>query len=159
MTLLLWTIAILLVAIGLIGAVVPALPGAALVFAGLVLAAWAEGFERVGWSTVALLGALTVLVYLVDFLAGIYGVSRVGASRRAVYGAALGAVIGIFFGLPGLVLGPFLGAVAGELTVRRNLGVAGRAGLGAWLGLMLGTVAKVALLFAMLGIFGVALLY
>jgi uncharacterized protein YqgC (DUF456 family) len=153
MTLFLWTAAIVLIVIGLIGALVPILPGSALVFLGLVLAAWADGFTRVGMPTLFLLALITVAVYVIDFVAGIYGVEKTGASRRAVWGAALGTSVGLFFGLPGLILGPFVGAVVGEYTVRRHLGGASRAGAGAWLGLALGTAAKIALNFVMLGIF------
>ncbi len=154
-----WLVALALVLVGIVGSVVPALPGAVLVLAGLGLAAWIDGFQRVGPITLTVLAGLTALVYLVDFLAGAYGARRIGASRRSIYGAALGAVVGLFFGLPGLLLGPFLGAVVGELSVRRHLGQAGKAGLGAWLGLMIGTVAKFALLFVMLGLFVTSLIY
>lgn len=153
MALILWILAILLVFIGMIGALIPILPGTVLVFGGLVLAAWADGFTRVGPPTLIVLALITAAVYVIDFVAGIYGVEKTGASRRAVIGAALGTVVGMFFGLPGLILGPFLGAVLGEYTVRRHLAGAGRAGAGAWLGLVLGTAAKIALNFVMLGIF------
>ena len=145
--------------VGLIGALLPVLPGPVLVFAGLLLASWVDGFARVGPITLLLLALMTAGVYLVDFLAGAYGVDRTGASRRAVVGAVLGSLTGLFFGLPGLILGPFLGAVAGEYTVRRRLGQAGRAGAGAWLGLVLGAIAKMAMLFAMLGVFLMAYLF
>lgn len=153
MTLILWVLAILLIVIGMIGALVPILPGTVLVFGGMVLAAWADGFTRVGIPTLVVLALITVLVYVIDFVAGVYGVEKTGASRRAVIGAALGTIVGLFFGLPGLILGPFIGAVAGEYTVRRHLAGAGRAGAGAWLGIALGTAAKIALNFVMLGIF------
>lgn len=153
MTLILWALAILLIVVGMIGALVPVLPGTVLVFGGLVLAAWADGFTRVGMPTLVVLALITGLVYVIDFVAGVYGVEKTGASRRAVIGAALGTLVGLFFGLPGLILGPFIGAVAGEYTVRRHLAGAGRAGAGAWLGLALGTAAKIALNFVMLGIF------
>ena len=158
MTPILWILAVLLVLVGLIGAVLPVLPGPILVFLGLLLASWADGFARVGPLTLVLLALMTVAVYGVDFLAGAYGVDRTGASRRAVMGAIVGSMVGLFFGLPGLILGPFIGAVGGEFTVRRRLGEAGRAGAGAWLGLVLGAVAKLAMLFVMLGVFLAAFL-
>jgi uncharacterized protein YqgC (DUF456 family) len=136
--------------------VLPALPGAPLLFAGLVLAAWAEGFAYVGVGTLTILGALAVLTYAVDFLAGAFGAKRFGASRRGMIGALVGALVGIFFGLPGVLLGPFTGAVLGELSTRRSLGEAGVAGFGASLGLVLGAAAKLALAFSMLGVFAVA---
>ena len=153
MTLLLWLLAALLILAGLAGLVLPALPGAPLLFLGLVAAAWAEDFAPVGWGTLTVLGGLAVLTYVVDFAAGAFGAKRFGASGRAVAGAALGTVLGLFFGLPGVLLGPFFGAVAGELTRTRDLRAAGAAGVGATLGLALGAAAKIALAFAMLGIF------
>ena len=153
MSFLLWILAILLIIVGMVGALVPVLPGTVLVFAGLVLAAWADGFAHVGIPTLVILLLLTIVVYVIDFLASVYGVERMGASRRAIGGAAVGTVVGLFFGIPGLLLGPFLGAVLGEYSTRRHLPGAGRAGAGAWLGLLLGTVAKLALHFVMLGVF------
>jgi len=149
----LWGLAFVLVAVGLAGVVVPALPGTVLVFAGLSLAAWTDGFEHVGTGTVVLLGALTVLSYVVELGAAALGAKQFGASRQAVTGAALGTLVGIFFGLPGLLIGPFAGAVLGEYAHRRDLEQAGRAGLGAWIGFALGVAGKLAITFTMIGIF------
>ena len=155
--LLLWLAALVLVITGLIGTVLPGLPGPILVFAGVLLAAWADGFARIGPFTLVLLGLMTLAAYAVDFAASAVGVRHAGASTRAAVGAALGAVAGIFFGLPGLILGPFVGAVLGELTVRRNLSLAGRAGLAAWIGFVVGTAIKLTLVFGMIGIAAFAL--
>jgi uncharacterized protein len=152
-TVLLWLAAAALVLIGLAGAVLPALPGVPLVFAGLWLAAWIDGYVRVSGLTVAVLGALTVLALVMDFLATMLGARRVGASRQAIAGAAIGTFVGMFFGLPGLLLGPFAGAVLGELAARNNLDQAARVGVGTWIGLLFGTLAKLALSIAMLAIF------
>lgn len=153
MTTSIWLLAIVLIGIGLAGLVVPVLPGPILLFAGLVAAAWAEDFVHVGNGTLAVLGVMALLAYLADFLAGSLGARRYGASPRAVVGAALGAIVGIFFGLVGVVIGPFLGAVAGELLNQRSLNAAGRAGIGATVGLVLGVAAKLALGIAMVGVF------
>lgn len=152
----LWLLAVALVVAGLAGVVLPALPGVPLLFAGLVVAAWAEGFAHVGEATIAVLAALALLAWVADFLAGALGAKRFGASRSAVVGAALGTLAGLFLGLPGVLLGPFVGAVLGELLARRDLAQAGRAGFGAWLGLLLGVAAKLSLSFAMIGVFAVA---
>jgi len=146
-------VAFLLVAVGLAGIVMPALPGTILVWAGLSLAAWIDGFTRVGTGTLALLGALVLLSYGVEFGAAALGARKFGASRQAITGAALGTLVGMFFGLPGILLGPFAGAVLGEYAHRRNLGQAGRVGIGAWIGFALGVAGKIAIAFAMLGIF------
>jgi uncharacterized protein len=147
-----WILALILVLVGVAGTILPGVPGPVLVFAGIVVAAWADGFARIGIMTLAFLGLLTAVTYAIDFVASALGVQRVGASRRAVVGAALGALVGLFFGLPGLILVPFLGAVAAELTVRGDLKAAGRAGVAAWLGFVLGAALKIALVFVMLGV-------
>ena len=156
---LIWGLALVLVVVGLIGTLLPVMPGAFIVFLGMVAGAWADGFSRVGWVTIVVLAILTILVYVVDFLAGAFGARRLGASRWGVSGAVLGAVVGMFFGFVGVVVGPFVGAVAGELMARRGLNEAGRAGAGAWIGLVLSVAARLALVFAMLGIFLIAYLY
>jgi hypothetical protein len=148
---LLWVLAAILVLVGLAGLFLPMLPGAALVFAGLAVAAWADDFVYVGWGMLTVLGVLALLTYPAAF-----GAKRYGASPRAVTGAVIGAVVGIFFGLPGVLLGPFAGAVIGEFSTQRHLGRAGRAGFGATVGIVLGTAAKLAIAFTMLGIFAIA---
>ncbi len=145
-----------LVAAGIAGCLLPVVPGAPLVFLGLVVAAWAEGFEFVGIATLAVLAALALLTYIVDIVAGVLGARRFGASPRALYGAGIGAFVGLFFGLAGVLVGPFAGAVAGQLTAEGGLAAAGRAGVGATVGLIIGAAGKIALVFTMLGIFAVA---
>jgi uncharacterized protein YqgC (DUF456 family) len=149
----LWVLAAVLVLAGLAGSVLPALPGVPLVFAGLVLAAWVDDFQRVSLWVVGLLGFLTVVSIIVDFAASALGARRVGATAWAILGAAIGTFVGVFLGLPGLILGPFLGAVAGELLSHGEIQKATRAGLATWVGLIFGTLAKLALAFTMLGLF------
>jgi uncharacterized protein YqgC (DUF456 family) len=153
MTYVLWFLAVLLMLSGLAGMILPVLPGPPLLFAGLLCAAWAEDFVYVGWRTLTLLGGMTVLALIADFVAGAFGARHFGASNRAMIGAAIGALIGLFFGLPGLLLGPFIGAMAGEFTARTDLRNASRAGIGAVIGLAVGTAVKMALAFAMIGLF------
>jgi uncharacterized protein YqgC (DUF456 family) len=153
MTELLWILAVLLVAVGMAGIVLPALPGTMLIFAGLLLGAWADGFARVGITSLVVIGVVGAASYLVDFIAAAWGTRRLGASRRGMIGAALGTVLGLFFGLPGILLGPFVGAVIGELTAHTDLRRAGRAGVAAWIGFAVGTAVKVAMAFLMIGIF------
>ena len=158
MTVLLWVAGVILVAVGLLGVVLPALPGTVLIFAGLLLAAWAENFTRVGFGTLALIGAIGAASYGVDFAAAALGTRRLGASRRAMIGAGLGTIAGLFFGLPGIILGPFVGAVLGELSAHRDLARAGRAGVAAWIGFAIGTAVKVGIAFLMIAIFLTALI-
>jgi uncharacterized protein YqgC (DUF456 family) len=153
MQILYFILAALLIAAGIAGAILPVLPGVPLVFGGMLLAAWADDFQHVGAVTLGLLGVLCVIALLVDFVAGVLGAKRVGASPRALWGAAIGTVVGLFFGLPGLLLGPFAGAVIGELTAGSRVDHAARVGIGTWLGLLFGTLAKLALCFTMVGVF------
>jgi uncharacterized protein YqgC (DUF456 family) len=159
MSVLLWVLAVALVLVGLAGVVLPALPGTILIFAGLLLAAWADNFARVGAGTLVVLGVLAVASYGIDFAAGALGVGRAGASRRAMAGAALGTLSGLFLGLPGLIIGPFVGAVIGELTTHRDLARAGRVGIAAWIGFAIGMAVKMGVAFAMIGIFVFALVF
>lgn len=154
----LYVLGALLVLVGLAGAVLPALPGTPLMFFGMLLVAWGGDFARIGWGWLALLGALAALSLALDFVANLLGAKRAGASRLALLGAAIGTLIGFFFGLFGLVLGPFLGAFAGELIHSRHGGQATRVGIGTWIGLLLGLVARVSIAFLMLGIFALVLL-
>ena len=151
-TILWWLLASLLLVAGLAGTIVPALPGIPLVFLGLFVMAWIDDFTEVGWTTVAVLGALAVIGWLVDLVAGAVGARYLGASRRSFWGATIGAFAGLFFGLPGIVLGPFIGAVAGELSSGRNVYQSGRVGIGTWLGMVVATAAKLAIAFLMIGI-------
>lgn len=150
---LLWLLAALLILAGFAGLLLPALPGIPLIYAGLLVLAWSEDFAYVGWITLTVLGILTLMSYGVDLLASSLGAKRFGASPRAVWGAALGALAGLLFGLIGILLGPFIGAVIGEFSGRPSARDALHAGLGATLGLVFGALLKVALAFAMLGIF------
>jgi uncharacterized protein YqgC (DUF456 family) len=159
MVTLLWILGVVLVFIGLAGILLPALPGTILIFAGLLLAAWAEGFSRVSVGTIVLIGVIAAASYGVDFVAGALGVKHLGASRRAMIGAGLGTLLGLFFGLPGLILGPFVGSVVGELSAHRDLARAGRAGAAAWIGFAIGAVVKVGLAFSMIAIFVAALFF
>lgn len=152
----LWLLAAVLVLAGLAGSVLPALPGVPLVFGGLLVAAWIDDFERVTWLPLVVLGLLTAVSFVIDFVATALGAKRVGATRLAIVGALIGTLVGVFLGIPGLLLGPFVGAVAGEMISHGKVEQATRAGLATWMGLIFGTLSKVALVFAMLGVFALA---
>lgn len=156
LTVLLWLAVFALIAVGLAGTLLPALPGVPMIFLGVWLAAWIDGYTRIGAWTLTLLGVLTVLAVAVDFIASALGARRVGASRQAVTGSVLGTFIGMFFGLPGLLLGPFIGAVVGELSARGGLAQATQVGVATWVGLLFGTLAKLALSLTMLVSFALA---
>jgi uncharacterized protein YqgC (DUF456 family) len=159
MTIALWVIGVALVIVGLAGVVLPALPGTWLILAGLILAAAAEGFTRVGVITLVVIGMLGLSSYAIDFLAAGLGTKRLGASPRAMAGAMIGTIAGLFLGLPGLIIGPFVGAAIGEWTVHKDLAKSGRAGAAAWIGFAVGTALKVGVAFLMIGLFIGALIF
>lgn len=150
---LLWILAVILVLTGFAGLVLPALPGIPMIYAGLFVAAWAEDFVYVGWVTLLILGLLAAISYFVDLAATALGAKKFGASPHAIWGAAAGTLIGIFFGLPGIIIGPFAGALVAELTHKNDMQAATKAGVGATLGLLFGAILKIALAFTMIGVF------
>jgi len=158
MSALLWIAALILIVAGVAGTVLPVLPGPVLVLGGMVLAAWIDDFTRIPVWLLAILGALTALAWVVDFAAAALGAKRAGASRYAIIGAAAGTIAGIVTGLWGLLFMPLVGAAIGEYLAQRDAYRAGKVGLATWIGLLLGTVAKLAIVLAMVGIFVTALL-
>ncbi|QSX78196.1 DUF456 domain-containing protein [Agrilutibacter solisilvae] len=159
-----YVLAVVMMLVGIVGTILPALPGLPLVFAGMLLAAWAGDFQEVGGWTIAALAVLTLLSLGIDFLATMMGAKRVGASKPALVGAVIGTFAGLAFGLVGVFIGPFVGALIGELFWLRGvggqeLGKATKVGLGTWLGIVVGTVLKMGLAFVMVGVFVIAWLY
>ena len=150
---LLWIVAVVFILAGVIGLVIPVMPGPTFLLIGLILASWAEEFEYVGWVTITVLIILTGLAFLIDFIAGALGAKKSGASQRATFGAVIGAIIGLFFGLIGVFVGPFIGAFIGEFTVQKKSAPAAQAGAGVLIGIIIGTAAKVAIGFAMIGLY------
>lgn len=139
-------------AVGLAGLVLPAVPGSVLIVAGAIAVAWAEDFTRVGWGTLSAAIVLGVLIWLVDLAASVLGAKAFGASRWAVIGAGVGVVVGLFLGPAGILLGPAIGAVLFEYLRNPDFARAARAGLGAFLGFVLGSAVKLALGFAIAGL-------
>jgi uncharacterized protein YqgC (DUF456 family) len=156
---LLWVLAVGLIVLGLLGTVLPVLPGTVLVLAGVILGAWIDDFARVGVGTLLLVGALAVLAWLVEWAASLLGAQRAGASRLALLGAAIGTVLGLALGLVGVLFMPLLGAAVGEFLARRDQQRALKVGLATWLGLLAGMLAKVVLAFTMVGVFIAALVW
>ena len=155
----LWYVtAAIVILVGIAGTIAPALPGVPVVFAGMWLAAWVDDYALIGTGTLILLGVLAGLAVLLDFVAGVLGARRVAATGAALWGATIGTVVGIFFGLAGLLLGPFIGALIGEASAGASIIRSTHVGVATWVGLLFGTIAKIALSFTMLGIFITALL-
>ena len=157
MTEMLWVLAVVLVVVGLAGTVLPALPGVPLIFIGVLVAAWAENFERITGVTIAILAVLTVIGVAIDYVAASMSAKRAGASRAGIIGAALGTVAGIVTGLWGLLFMPLVGAAIGEFISHRDALRAGRVGVATWVGLLAGTVVKLAVAFTMIGVFVAAI--
>ncbi len=155
-TLLLWGLAIVLVMTGLAGTILPMLPGVPFVFGGLLIGAWIDNFQRIGWGTLTILAVLTAMAIAVDFLASVIGAQRAGASKQALAGAAIGSVVGIFFGLWGIFIFPFVGAVIGEFMAHQKPGQSAKVGFATWLGLLFGALAKLALALTMVGVFAIS---
>lgn len=154
----LYIVAGLMILIGLLGTFLPVLPGIPLMFFGMVLAAWAGDFALIGSGTLVVLGLLTAVAIGIDLLATVLGARKFGATRAAMFGAGVGGLIGLFFGLPGLIAGPYLGAMGGEMARGRDLRQAAKVGAGTWIGIVVGAVFKIVLALAMLAVFALALL-
>ena len=159
MDLFLYVLAAALIVGGLAGAILPVLPGVPMIFGGIWLAAAADEYRHLGWGWLVAIGVVAALGIAVDFIAGSLGAKKIGASPRALWGAGIGTTIGMFFGLPGLLIGPFAGAVIGELWSGKSILRSAHVGVSTWFGMLLGIVAKVVLSFLMIGMAGVALLF
>ncbi len=159
MTVFLWIFAIVLIVIGVAGTILPAVPGAVMVFGGIVLAASIDHFARIPVWLLVVFAVLTAISWAVDYFSAVAGARRAGASTLALLGAAVGTLVGIFTGLWGLLFMPLVGAAIGEFIAQRDLLRAGKVGVATWLGMLVGTVVKVAIVFAMVGAFIVAIVF
>jgi uncharacterized protein YqgC (DUF456 family) len=165
-----WLASFALIAVGVAGTVLPMLPGTALVLAGILLGAWIDGFAKVSGWTLGVIGVLALLAWATDYVAAMLGARKAGASRLALVGAAVGTVLGVLTGFVGLLFMPLLGAMAGEYWSQRQrpgFGAltsdhaaagqqAAKVGVATWIGLLLGTVVKLVLVFLMIGLFAAA---
>ncbi len=156
---LLWIAAVALIVIGLAGTVLPALPGTAFVLGGIVLGAWIDDFTRVGTGTLTVITVLAVAAWVLDYVAGLMGAKKAGASRQALIGAAIGTVAGLLMGVIGVLFMPLVGAAIGEYLARRDEKNALRVGVATWLGILAGLLAKVVIAFVMIGVFVAALIF
>jgi uncharacterized protein len=155
----LYVLAVLLILGGLAGTVLPILPGIPMIFGGIWLVAALDGYQHLGAGWLLAIGVLGALGVLVDFVAAALGARRVGASARALWGASIGTVVGMFLGIPGLLLGPFVGALVGELSAGTSVLRSAHVGAGTWIGLLAGTLVKLVISFLMVGLFALAMLF
>jgi uncharacterized protein len=156
---LLWVLCVALILLGLAGTVLPVLPGTVLVWAGILLGAWIDDFARVSVPTVVVITVLALLAWGLDYVAGLLGAQRAGASKLALIGAAVGTVLGLFMGLVGVLFMPLVGAALGEYLARKDEVRAVKVGVSTWVGIMLGLLAKLVLSFIMVGVFVAAWLF
>jgi uncharacterized protein len=142
MALFLLVLGVLIIVAGIVSLALPVVPGVAIIFSGIVVVAWADDFTRIGPAMLGVLLVLTLIAMVADNVAGMFGAKRAGASGWGVFGAGVGAVVGLPFGLPGVILGPAIGALAFEYMKNPDLARAGKAGLGGLFGFVLAVVAK-----------------
>lgn len=154
-----WLLSILLIIGGVAGTVLPALPGTALILGGIVLGAWIDGFVRVGTAMLSFIAVIAVVAWVLDYVAGLLGARKAGASRQAIIGAMIGTVVGLFMGVIGVLFMPLVGAAIGEFIAIKDQRRALHVGVATWLGIMAGLLAKVVLGFVMIGLFIVALIF
>ena len=158
MTAILVTLALIFLIVGLLGTILPAIPGLPLMFAGAWLLAYTGDYQIIGTPALIALGILALIGSAMDYVAGLLGAKFTGASKQALWGAFVGGIVGLFFSLPGLILGPLVGAALGEFWARRSLLSAGKVGIGTFIGFIIGVVAKVGCALAILLTIGVMLI-
>lgn len=152
MSLLLTILGVLVVGVGIVGLILPMIPGVAVIFLGILLIAWADDFTRIGPGMIFVMMALMMLALVADNVAGMFGARKAGASGWGVAGAGVGALLGLPFGLPGIILGPAVGALAFEYLKNPDMRRAGRAGLGGLFGFVLAILAKSAFAVLIIGL-------
>ena len=159
MTALWWTLTLMLMLVGLVGAVVPLLPGTTIILATAILHRILLGeAHSIGWWTIGGLTFLTLVSYAVEFFSGSVGAKKFGATRWGGIGGIVGTIVGLFFGIPGVFIGPLAGVLLGELLGGQGLLPAGRSTWGAFLGATAGIVLKLIIAGLMIGWFLIAAL-
>lgn len=154
-----WLLVGLLIAVGFVGLFMPILPGIVLIFAGLLLGAWIDGFSLVSENWMIVIGVIALFAWALDFFASYFTVKKAKASKQAMWGTLIGAMLGVFAGVLGLIIGPIIGAIIGEFIARRNSQDAARVGLAAGLGFVLALAVKLTLASVMLAIFALVYFY
>ena len=127
--------------VGIIGCVVPGLPGAPIAYAGLWIAQISDRVDFT-WQTLLVWGVVTIIVSALDYIVPALGTKRYGGTKWGVWGSTIGVIVGLFFGALGVILGPLVGAIIGELLGGKEIEGAVRAGWGSFVGLLFGTIFK-----------------
>ena len=147
-------LSLVIMAAGLAGTILPVLPSIPLVYCGFLIYGAGTGWRDFGAGVMIFFGAVTILVLVLDYVAGAVGAKKFGASTAGVVGSVIGAIVGvIFFNIIGLIVGVFAGAVFGEIFRGRTTGEAFRSGWGAFLGFVAGSLFKLLIAVAMIGAF------
>lgn len=155
-----WTLTVVLLLIGLAGTVLPLLPGPVIIFVGAALHSFIRPESAVSWWGIGILGLLLALSFVVDFVSGALGTKHFGGSKWGVWGVLIGGIVGIFFGLPGLIIGPIVGGFAAERWIaKKEFHPAAKATWGTVVGTTLGMVVRVGISVAMIAVFFVDALW
>ena len=141
MDILLLVIAFILMLIGIIGCIVPGLPGTPIAYAGLWIAQITERVDF-SWQFLLVWGIVTVVISALDYIVPAWGTKRYGGTKWGVWGSTIGVFVGLFAGPWGVILGPLAGAVIGELLGGKAAQEALRAGWGSFIGILFGTILK-----------------
>jgi len=152
-------LALLVMFAGFVGALVPGIPGTPLILVAAIGHRLYFGEHSVNWIALTVLVLLALLSIALDYFASVYGAKRFGATWRGAVGAIIGGIVGLFFNLPGIILGPFLGALLFELIGGYKFKDASRAGAGAVLGLFAGVLGKCVVSVVMIGLFTVFVIW
>lgn len=134
-------IAFVLMLIGIIGCIVPGLPGTPIAYAGLWVAQATDKIDF-SWQFMLIWGIVVIVITLLDYVVPAWGTKRYGGSKWGVWGSTIGVFVGLFFGAAGVILGPLVGAILGELISGKQLNDALRAGWGSFIGILFGTIIK-----------------
>ncbi|MCR5532284.1 MAG: DUF456 domain-containing protein [Paludibacteraceae bacterium] len=141
MDILLLVIAFVLMLIGIIGCIVPGLPGTPIAYAGLWVA---QATERVdfSWKFLLIWGIVVIVVSALDYIVPAWGTKQFGGTKWGAWGSTIGVFVGLFFGAIGVIIGPLVGAIIGELFAGKQLEQAIKAGWGSFIGILFGTIIK-----------------
>ncbi|HEX5217964.1 MAG TPA: DUF456 domain-containing protein [Verrucomicrobiae bacterium] len=153
------SIALIIMLIGLIGSVVPVLPGTPVVLIAAIGHRLYFGAASISNLFLVVLVVLTVISLVLDLIASTLGAKKFGATWRGMTGAVIGGIVGLFFNIPGIILGPFLGAMILEMTGGKEFKIAAKAGAGAVIGLLIGVVGKFSICVMMIGLFATNTIY
>jgi uncharacterized protein YqgC (DUF456 family) len=150
---------LIVMGIGCLGSFLPGIPSTPLVLIAAIGHKFYFRENGAGWIVITLLILITALTFVMDYLTSIYGAKQFGATKKGMAGAIVGGIVGLFFNLPGILLGPFIGAVIFEMIGGREWRPAAKAGLGATLGLLAGAIGKIVCCVAMMLLFAVNVLW